>query len=46
MTKNREKIRKLFFGSEVYEANNESTFRIHQKNRGKKSKNYFRVRIF
>ena len=45
MTKNREKkIIKIIFGSELSEANNELTFRIHQKmtkNREKKIEKLF-----
>ena len=49
LTKNREKNRKIIFGSELSEANNELTLRIHQKNdkksRKKKSKNYFWLKM-
>ena len=31
MTKNRENIRKIIFGSELSDANNEPTFRLYQK---------------
>ena len=50
MTKNSRKKSTIILGSELSEASNEPTFKIHQKkltkNRGKKSKNYFWVRIF
>ena len=45
LTKNREKNRKIIFGSELSEANNELTLRIHQKN-DKKSRKKNRKIIF
>ena len=44
LTKNQEKIRKIIFGSELSEAKNELTFRLHQKmtkNRENKIENDF-----
>ena len=50
MTKNREKkTRKIIFGSELFEPNNEPNVRLYHKTLTKiekqKSKNYFGVRI-
>ena len=41
LTKKQEKKSKIIFGSELSEANNEPTFRIHQKSRKKSRKIIF-----